>query len=141
MLGRIKEDAGRGISDFTDRDHARQTYYLVIAVGLTVNVLSWIVALITPETVAEWVGIVTDISSKAQAYLLAIPFWATFLAAYASLRIRPYSHAAAGVADDDVMASYRDSERSNYLRNRILLALGVAAVNTIVLVFVARTLR
>ena len=141
MFERIKEDAGRSLSDFTDRDHAGRTYYWVGAVGLAVNILSWIVAMITPDAIAERVGIVTDISSKAQTYLLAIPFWATFFASYAALRIRPYSHATAGLADDDLMASYRDSERSNYLRNRILLALAAAAVNTILLVFVVLTLR
>jgi hypothetical protein len=141
MLDRIKEDAGRSLSDFTDQDHSKRTYYRLIAAGLGINVFSWIVALITPEAIAEWVGFVADISDKVKAYLLAFPFWSTFLALFAALRIRTYSPVTAVIADDDLMASYRDSERSNYLRNRILLALAGAAVNTIILVFVVLTLR
>jgi hypothetical protein len=141
MLDKIKEDAGRSLSEFTDRDHSKQTYYRVIGAGLAINALSWIIALITPETIADWVGFVTDISDKAKAYLLAVPFWSTFFAVFGALRIRGYSHETAVIEDDDIMASYRDSERSSYVRNRILLALAGAAINTILLVFVVLTLR
>lgn len=136
MYERFKEDGGRSISDFTDGDHSRSTYYRVIAVCLFINMLSWVVALITPNEIAEWVGLVTDLSDKAHAILLAFPFWSTFGAVYATLRLPKYSNETAGLADDDVMASFRDTERSNYVRNRVLLALAGAAVNTISLVVV-----
>ncbi len=141
MYERIKEDAGRGLSDFTDRDHARRTYYLIIVIGLSVNVLSWIVAIVTPDAIAEWVGLAADISDRVKAYLLAIPFWAMFFATYGALRTRSYTNPTAVVADDDVLASYRDTERSNYIRNRVLISLAAAAVNVIILVFVLFTLR
>ena len=139
MYERIKEDGGRSLSEFTDADQSRRTYYLVIVIGCVANLLSWTVALLTPEAVAEWVGVVTELSGKANAILLAFPFWSTFFAAYAALRLPAYKNETASLADDDVMASYRDAERSNYIRNRILLALSAAAVNTIFLVAVART--
>lgn len=136
MYERFKEDQGRKLSEFTDGDHSRQTYLKVIAIGVGINLLSWIVAIITPEAIAEWVGFVADISDRVKAWLLAFPFWSTFAAAFSALRLPQYSNATADLEDDDIMASYRDSEKSNYIRNRVLLALGVAAVNTIVLVFV-----
>ena len=136
MYERFKEDQGQKFSEFTDGDHSRQTYLKVIAAGLAVNLLSWIAAIVTPEAIAEWVGFVADISDKAKAWLLAFPFWSTFFAAYATFRLPKYSNPTASLDDDDVMASFRDSERTNYLRNRILLALAIAAVNTIILVVV-----
>lgn len=136
MYERFKEGQGQALSEFTDGDHARPTYLKWIAVGLAVNLLSWVVAIITPEAIADWVGFVADLSDKVKAWLLAFPFWSTFLAAYASFRLPRYSNPTASLEDGDIMASYRDTEKSNYIRNRVLLALGVAAVNTIVLVFV-----
>lgn len=109
--------------------------------SVSASTFSWIIALITPEAIAEWIGFVINLSNKAQTYMLAIPFWSTFFSVYAALRIPQYSHETAGVADDDVMASYRDTERSNYVRNRVLLALGIAALNTLVLVFVVLSFR
>ena len=131
MYERFKEDAGRGLSEFTDSDHSRSIYYRVIAVCVFINLLSWAVAIITPDEIAEWVGFVNDLSDKAHAIMLAFPFWSTFGAAYAALRLPRYSNETATLADDDVMASYRDTERSNYIRNRVLLALAAAALNTI----------
>ncbi len=141
IFERIKEDAGRGITDFTDRDHERRTYYRIIVIGLAVNALSWIVAIVTPDAIAEWVGLAADISDRVKAYLLAIPFWAMFFAAYSALRTRSYTNPTAVVADDDVLASYRNTERSNYIRNRVLFSLAIAAVNVFLLVFVVLTLR
>ena len=136
MYERFKEDGGRSLSEFTDTDHPRTTYFRVIALCLLINLLSWVVALITPDEIAEWIGFVIDLSDRAKAILLAFPFWSTFGAAYASLRLPKYSNETAGLADDDVMASFRDTERSNYIRNRVLLALAAAAVNTMLLVFI-----
>ena len=134
MYEKFNEDQGQKLSEFTDAVHARRTYLKWIALGLSVNFLSWMAAIITPEVIAEWVGFVADISDKAKAWLLAFPFWSTFVAVYAALRLPKYSNATADLEDDDVMASFRDSERSSYIRNRVMLALAVAAVNTIVLV-------
>lgn len=128
------KDDGQAFSEFTDGDHSRKTYLKIIAAGLIVNALSWISAIVTPEAIAEWVGFVLNISDKAKIWLLSFPFWSIFFAAFAALRLPRYSNATASVKDDDVMASYRDTERSNYIRNRVLLALGIAAVNTTVLV-------
>ncbi|HQU91752.1 MAG TPA: hypothetical protein PLK77_05610 [Pyrinomonadaceae bacterium] len=136
MYERFKEDQGQAFSEFTDGDHARPPYLKWIAAGLAVNLLSWIVAIITPEAIAFWIGFVADLSDKVKAWLLAFPFWSTFFAAYASFRLPRCSNPTASLEDGDIMASYRDTEKSNYIRNRVLLALGVAAVNTIVLVFV-----
>ena len=136
MYERFKEDQGQAFSEFTDGNHSRRTYLRVIAIGLTINLLCWIIAIITPEVIAEWVGFVADISDKVKAWLLALPYWSTFFAAYAVLRLRRYSRETAVLSDDDVMASYRDTEKSNYIRNRVLLALGLAAVNTIILVII-----
>ena len=141
MFEQIKEDQGQKFSEFTDGDYSRRTYYRVIAIGSAVNVLSWVVALITPETIAEWIGFVANFSNRAQALLLAFPFWSTFFASYAALRIPRYSNATAVVDDDGVMSSYRDTERSNYIGNRVLLALSAAALNTVILVFTVITLR
>ena len=136
MYERFKDDQGRAFSEFTDGDHTRRTYLIVISVGLAVNLLAWVVAIITPESIAEWVGFVADISDKVKAWLLAVPFWSIFFTAYAALRLPRYANPTAGLDDDDIMASYRDTEKSNYIRNRVLFALGIAAVNTIALVFV-----
>jgi hypothetical protein len=143
MYERIKEDAGRNLSAFTDDDHSRKTLYRWIAIGSAVNILSWIIAILTPKAIAEWIGLAfdLDISGKLQMWLLAIPFWFTFFATYSFLRLPRYSNVTATLADDDVMASFRDAERSNYVRNRVLLALAVSAANTILLVFAALTLR
>ena len=137
----IKEDGGRALSEFTDADHSRRTYYWIIAGGLAINALSWIAAIITPDVIADWVGFAADLSDKVKAYLLAVPFWSTFVAAYSALRTRTYTNPTAELTDDDVMSSYRDTERNEYLRNRILLSFAVAAVNVIVLVFIVLTLR
>jgi hypothetical protein len=136
MYERFKEDRGQALSEFTDSDHSRNNCLKWIAIGLGVNLLSWIAAIITPEVIAEWVGFVADISDRLKAWLLAFPFWSTFFAAYAALRLPRYSNPTARLDDNDIMASYRDTEKSNYVRNRVLLALGIAAVNTIILVFV-----
>lgn len=136
MYERLKEDHGQKFSEFTDGDFSRPTYLKVIAAGLAVNLLSWIVAIVTPESIAEWVGFVADISDRAKAWLLAFPFWSVFFAAYVASRLPRYSNVTASLADDDVLASYRDTERSNYIRNRVLFASAVAAVNTIALVLV-----
>jgi hypothetical protein len=141
MYKRFKEDAGRSLSAFTDDDHSRKTLYWSIVTGLTVNLLSWIIAMFTPEAIAEWVGLAIDVSGKVQMWLLAIPFWSTFFAAYSFLRLPGYSNVTATLNDDDVMASFRDSERSNYVRNRVLLALALSAINTILLVPAVLTLR
>jgi hypothetical protein len=135
MYERFKEDQGQKLSEFTDGDHSRSTYLKWIVAGLAVNLLSWVGAIITPEVIADWVGFVADISDKVKAWLLAFPFWSTFVAAYAALRLPRYSNVTAALQDDDLMASYRDSERSNYVRNRVLIALAIAAVNTIALAF------
>ena len=136
MYERFKEDQGQALSEFTDGDHSRRTYWTVIAIGLAVNLVSWTAAIVTPEAIAEWVGFVADISDKVKAWLLAFPFWSMFFASYAALRLPRYSNATADLDDDDIMASYRDTEKSNYVRNRVLLALAIAAINTIVLVVV-----
>ncbi len=136
MHERFREDQGQKFSEFTEGDHSRRTYLKVIAVGLSANLLSWIAAIITPEAIAEWVGFVADTSDKVNAWLLALPFWSTFFAAYAALRLTRSSNVTAGLEDVAVMASFRDSERSNYLRNRVFLALASAAVNTIILTMV-----
>ena len=141
MYERIKEDAGRSLSEFTDRDHSRWTYYLIIAAGLFGNALSWFTAIVTPDAIADWIGFVADISDRVKAYLLAIPFWSTFFAIYAAMRLHAYSNPTAMLSDEDVLASYRDRERANYIRNRILISLAVAAVNVILLVFVVLVLR
>lgn len=141
MFERIKEDAGRGLTEFTDRDHSGQTYYWIISLGLAVNALSWLTAIITPDAIAEWVGFVADISDRVKTYLLAIPFWSTFFAVYAALRTRTYTNPTAALGNDDVFASYRDTERGDYIRNRVLISLAAAAVNVILLVFVVLTLR
>lgn len=140
-LDRIRNDAGRSLSEFTDGDHSRRTYYWIIGAGLAVNALSWFVAIVTPDAIAEWVGFVADISDRAKAYLLAVPFWSTFFALYAAVRLRTYKNPTATLSDDDVMASFRDTERGNYIRNRVMISLAIAAVNVIVLVFVVLTLR
>lgn len=134
MFERFKEDAGRSLSEFTDSDHSRRFNLYAILIGMAINVVSWIVALITPEAIAEWVGLAADLSNRVRAFLLAIPFWSTFAAAYTALRLSRYSNPTVGLSNDDVMASFRDTERSNYLRNRILIALSAAALNTILLV-------
>jgi hypothetical protein len=136
MYEKFKEEQGQSIVGFTDGDYSRPKYLKVIAAGLAVNLLSWIAAIITPEVIADWVGFAADISDKVKAWLLAFPFWSAFLAAYAALRLPRYSNPTADLEDGDMMASYRDTEKSNYIRNRVLLALGAAAVDTIVLVFV-----
>ena len=141
VYDRIKEDAGRSLSEFTDADHSRRTYYWIIVGGLTINALSWIVAIVTPDVIAEWIGFAADISDRLKTYLLAIPFWATFFAVYAAIRTRTYRNPTADLADEDVMSSFRDTERTNYIRNRILISLAVAALNVIVLVFVVIDLR
>ena len=114
---------------------------IVAGIGIAINILSWVIALVTPEAIADWIGFVVNLSNKAQTYLLAIPFWSTFFGAYAALRIPRYSNETAELADDDIMASYRDSERTNYVRNRALIAFAIAALNTLVLVVVVLTLR
>ncbi|MCC6326875.1 MAG: hypothetical protein IT174_00050 [Acidobacteria bacterium] len=135
MFDRFKEDAGRSLSDFTDSDHSNGFYIKIICVCVSVDLLSWIVAFVTPDVVAEWVGLALNLSDKAKAYLLAIPFWSTFFAMYALLRLRRYRNPTATIVDSEVFASYRDTERSGYLRNRILLSLAVAALNVLALVF------
>jgi hypothetical protein len=137
---RIKGDAGRALTEFTDADHSRRIYYWIIGAGFVANALSWFVAIVTPDVIADWVGFAADLSDRVKGYLLAIPFWSTFFAVYAALRTRTYSNPTAAVRDEDVMASYRDTERREYLRNRILTALAAAAVNVILLVFVVITL-
>lgn len=141
MHERFNEDAGRSLSEFTDNDQSRTTYYWWVSIGLLVNILSWIAAIITPEAIAEWIGLVISISGKVQAWLLAIPFWSTFFAAYSFLRLSGYSNETFVLGDDDVMASFRNSERSSHIRNRVLIALAASAINTILLVFAALTLR
>ena len=140
MYERFKEDQGQKLSEFTDNEYERRTYFKVIAAGVFVNLLSWIAAIITPEAIGEWVGFVADVSDKVKAWLLAFPFWSTFFATYAVFRLPKYKNPTAELEDDDVMASFRDSERSNYIRNRVMIALSIAAVNTILLVFVVITL-
>jgi hypothetical protein len=88
----MTEDAGRSLSEFTDQDHARQRYVLIAGIGIAINILSWVIALVTPEAIADWIGFVVNLSNKAQTYLLAIPFWSTFFGAYAALRIPRYSN-------------------------------------------------
>ncbi|MGD9563775.1 MAG: hypothetical protein AB7F88_17060 [Pyrinomonadaceae bacterium] len=134
MFERLKEDAGRSLSEFTDNDHSRRSYVLTICVGLAINVVSWVVGFFTPDAVAEWAGLAIDLSGKVQTYLLAVPFWSTFFAAYALLRLRRYRNPTATIADSDVFARYRDAERSGYLRNRILLAVALGALNVVALV-------
>lgn len=106
----------------------------IIFLGTLVNILSWVVAFITPEAITYWVGLVIDISDKAKAYLLAIPFFSTFAAVYSLFRLRRYRNPTAVIEDTDVFARYRDTERSGYLRIRILIAVAAASVNTIGLV-------
>lgn len=138
---RIKEDAGRSLSEFTDADHSGRTYFWAIGIGSTINIFSWIVAFVTPEVIAEWVGLVADISDKAKAYLLAVPFWSSFFAVYGLIRLRRYNNPTADIGDSDVFSRYRDTERSNFIRNRILLSLAAAAVNTIMLVLLVIWMR
>lgn len=135
MFKRVTEDAGRSLSEFTDGDHSGSTYFWLIGVGATINLISWIVAFVTPEAIADWVGVVTDISDKAKAYLLAVPFWSSFFAVYGLIRLRRYDNPTAEIGDSDVFSRYRDTERSSYIRNCVLLALAAAAGNTIMLVF------
>ena len=134
MIDRIKEDAGRSLSEFTDGDYSRNFYLRIIGIGAAINVFSWIAAFVTPEVIAEWVGLAIDISDKAKAYLLAVPFWSTFFVGYSMLRLRRYRNPTAVIADSDVFARYRDTERSGYLRNRILISLAFAALNVFALV-------
>lgn len=134
MFDRIKEDAGRRLSDFTDQDHSRRRYLRIAGAGLGINCVSWIVGFLTPEAIAEWVGLAADISDRLKTYLLAVPFWSMFFACYSFLRLARYSNPTDQVSDDEVMASFRDSEKANYVRNRVLLSLAVAALNTVLLV-------
>lgn len=134
MFERFREDAGRSLTDFTDGDHSRRIYYIVIGGGLAINLLSWVVAIVTPDVIADWIGFAADISDRVKAWLLAFPFWSTFAAAYSALRLRAYPNPTATLADDDLLASYRDTERGEYIRNRVLISLAVAALNTILLV-------
>ena len=138
---RIEENAGRSLSEFTDADHSGRIYFWAIGIGSTVNLIAWIVAFVTPEVIAGRVGLVTDISDKAKAYLLAVPFWSSFFAVYGLIRLRRYSNPTADIGDSDVFSRYRDTERSNFIRNRVLLSLAVAAVNTIVLVLLVIWMR
>lgn len=141
MFERVKEDAGRTLSKFTDGDHSGRTYSWIIGVGSSVNVVSWIVALITPESIAEWVGLAIDFSDKVKSYLLAVPFWSSFFAIYGLMRLRKYNNPTSEISDSDVFSKYRDTERSSYIRNRVLLSLAAAAVNTIALVLAVIWLR
>ena len=134
MFTRIKEDAGRGLSEFTDGDHSVGRYSWFIGAGFTINLISWVVAFVTPQAIAYWVGLVVDISDKAKAYLLAVPFWSSFFAAYGLIRLRRYNNPTAEIGDSDVFSRYRDTERSSYIRNCVLLALVASALNTIILV-------
>ena len=138
---RIKEDAGRRLSEFTDADHSGRTYFWAIGIGSTGNLISWVVAFVTPEAIAEWVGSVTDISDKAKAYLLAVPFWSSFFAVYGLIRLRRYKNPTADIGDSDVFSRYRDTERSGYIRNCVLISLAAAAVNTIILVLLVIWMR
>src|SRR5688572_1045241 len=104
MLDRFKEDAGRSLSEFTDSDHSRNFYLRIIGVGTAINVFSWIAAFVTPEVIAEWVGLVIDVSDKAKAYLLAVPFWSSFVVVYSMVRLRRYRNPTAVIADSDVFA-------------------------------------
>lgn len=53
MLERIKEDAGRSLTNFTDRDHSQRTYYWIVLAGLAINALSWFAAILNPHVIVS----------------------------------------------------------------------------------------
>ncbi|HMM78533.1 MAG TPA: hypothetical protein PKC65_00780 [Pyrinomonadaceae bacterium] len=133
MFDRYKDDGGRGLSEFTDESQSHRSYLWAIGIGLFINSLSWAVAFFTPTAVAEWVGLVMDISTNAKAFLFAFPFMSTFVAVYALTRLPRYKNPTAAIGDSDVFANYRDTERSSYIYKRVLFSFAVAGVNTILL--------
>jgi hypothetical protein len=132
-MKRIKEDAGRGLSEFVETDRPNRFYLWAAALGLGVNLFSWFVAFATPEAVSSWVGLAADISDKFKGYLLAVPFWSFFLFVFALIRMIPYRNPTNAIEDGSMFGSYRESERNNYLRKLLLLSLAAASVNTILL--------
>jgi len=140
-MKRIKEDAGRGLSEFIEIDRPHRFYLWAAAIGFAVNIFSWFVAFATPEAVFSWVGFAADISDKFKAYLLAFPFWSFFLFVFALIRMIPYRNPTNEIEDGSMFGSYKHSERGNYLRRLVLLSAGAAAINTIVLAFLVITFR
>ena len=140
-MKRIKEDAGRGLSEFIETDRPNRFYLWAATIGFAVNIFSWFVAFATPEAVFSWVGFAADISDKFKAYLLAFPFWSFFLFVFALIRMIPYRNPTNAIEECSMFGSYKRSERGNYLRRLVLLSAGAAAINTIVLAFLMITFR
>lgn len=112
----------------------RRSYLVYIALGgMVVNVISWVVAFITPDALAEAIGLAAEFVDKVETYLLAVPFWSTFVAAYALCSIPKRTRPELEIPDDEFMSGYRDSERREKIRNLILISSAAGAINVIVL--------
>ena len=140
-MKRIKEDAGRGLSEFIEIDRPNRFYLWAAAIGFAMNLFSWFVAFATPEAVFSWVGFAADISDKFRAYLLAFPFWSFFLFVFGLIRMIPYRNPTNAIDEGSMFGSYRDSERNNYLRKLVLLSLAAASINTILLALMVISFR
>lgn len=143
MFSRLRKDAEQELLKFIDdgSNHSHRYYLRIAGTCATINALSWVAAFVTPEVIAEWTGLALDLSDKAKAFLLGVPFWSTFLATYALLCLPRYKNPTISIEDSDVFVRYRDAERSSYLRNRILVSATIAALNVIFLVAAVLWLR
>jgi len=123
-----------------ESDKAWRAKAALFLVGFFGNIVSWLVVLFIPDSVAGWVGLANDIVDKVGKYLIAIPFASVFVMTYVATGLRRVPFADSRIEVDDFFSGYRDHLASENKRNTILISAAVGGVNAILIGFTAASL-
>ena len=133
MFEEQKERIGYTVAEKLEETHSRQRLFFILAASGVANILCWFAALLTPDSIAEWIAFAMDLSDKFFFYLLLIPLSFAFLFAYSACRLLPNKNPTSSIEDDDFFTGYRETQKKDNHRNIILVSGMVGAANAILL--------
>lgn len=136
MFEEHKEKLGLKFAQELESDRSRTQFIRFFFAGFAGNVVCWLIVLFLPHSIAEAIGKVVGFSDALTKCLLMIPLACTFISVFALCRMRKSSHPVSQIADDEFGSGFRDHIERERLRNTILFAGMIGAVNTIALVVV-----
>ena len=135
MFEEQKDRLTGSLASKIETERTRVGYIKLCLIGLTGTIFCWLAALFIPENVADGIALVLGASDTAKKYLLVIPLGFAFIAAFALCRMRRDKSAVARIDDSDFFSVYRDHQKSERLRNAILISGAVSGATVIALVF------
>jgi len=141
MLEQEKESFLYWLTSKFEQNYEPRTLAKLFLVGLFGNIISWLIALFTPDSIANFIGFLADIEGKVAVYLLIIPFFFAFIMAFSVCKIIMRRKVNIDVAEGDFMNKYSNYIKQENTRLIFLIGGAVGGLNALILAFAVIAFR